>query len=363
MLEGIGRIGDYTKLYNLKQSAEIKISTGMSVDLNKGDKGIKDAVSEPKSSLFDKMMESTKATKKKIDEAKTASIKDKLKRGKKLSSTELKYLKDTDEALYRKAQTVQNAREELERDLKRAKTKQEARLAMVRAAMKVSTQAAMANGAGASASATGANADAGAGGSEALSAGSAGASSVSAGEGAALSSGNAMTAGGADAMSAAAVSGEGGASSAMATSNTAAASGMSEAASAMSADGAQATGASTSGDARAAHEATASENKAAASSAKMMEMLNSNQVDDFDMTPTEFLIFRALNDTWSTYTKSKKYDEMPENDFELAKRREKVPQSDDDGLDDEDGTAPASFDVIMASKAYQDAMDLKYTNL
>ncbi len=363
MLEGIGRIGDYTKLYNLKQSAEIKISTGMSVDLNKGDKGIKDAVSEPKSSLFDKMMESTKATKKKIDEAKTASIKDKLKRGKKLSSTELKYLKDTDEALYRKAQTVQNAREELERDLKRAKTKQEARLAMVRAAMKVSTQAAMANGAGASASATGANADAGAGGSEALSAGSAGASSVSAGEGAALSSGNAMTAGGADAMSAAAVSGEGGASSAMATSNTAAASGMSEAASAMSADGAQATGASTSGDASAAHEATASENKAAASSAKMMEMLNSNQVDDFDMTPTEFLIFRALNDTWSTYTKSKKYDEMPENDFELAKRREKVPQSDDDGLDDEDGTAPASFDFIMASKAYKDAMDLKYTNL
>ncbi|MGN0941700.1 MAG: hypothetical protein ACI4OA_08335, partial [Selenomonadaceae bacterium] len=309
MLEGIGRIGDYTKLYNLKQSAEIKISTGMSVDLNKGDKGIKDAVSEPKSSLFDKMMESTKATKKKLDEAKTASIKDKLKRGKKLSATELKYLKDTDEALYRKAQTVQNAREELERDLKRAKTKQEARLAMVRAAMKVSTQAAMANGAGASASATGANADAGAGGSEALSAGSAGASSVSAGEGAALSSGNAMTAGGADAMSAAAISGEGGAaavsvSSTMATSNTVAASGTSEATSAVSADGAQAADASTSGDARAAHEATASENKAAASSAKMMEMLNSNQVDDFDMTPTEFLIFRALNDTWSTYTKS-----------------------------------------------------------
>ncbi|MGP1586163.1 MAG: hypothetical protein ACTTH3_06545 [Schwartzia sp. (in: firmicutes)] len=139
MLEGIGRIHEYLRRSNLQKMATQKIATGATVDLNR---------SQGKSSFAMPATVSTTGTKQKtsVDQMRMAAIRQKMKNGDKLSGDDMKYLKQNDVALYRKARVIESAREELERDLKQARTKGEARLAMVRAAMKVSSEAAMADG-------------------------------------------------------------------------------------------------------------------------------------------------------------------------------------------------------------------------
>ena len=344
MFEFAGKIGDYTRMQNLKQSAQIKISTGVSVDLNKGDMGIKYASADTKTSFFDKMVASARTNKKKIDQARTASIKDKLKRGKKLSATEMKYLKDTDENLYRKAKTVQEARAQLERELKQAKTKQEARLARVRAAMRVSSQAAAAN-----------------------SGASAGTAMPTGGESGVAAQGNVS---GAVSANAGAVSGEAGAIKGEdgAASMAAGADGRSDAASSPVVSGdAAAQGAADSTDkvqqgqaeamdSKATNsEKAAEENKAAVKSLNMMMEQNA-EIDDFDFTPTEFLIMRALNDAWKSFTKSKTFEEMPEDELELARE----PIEEKAKREARKKKASPAPDYVIATKAYQSAMDLRY---
>ena len=130
MLEGIGRIGAYVQQRNLKTAAKYRIKTGQSLIPNKTEK-LQSALQKISAN------QSTKHS----DPIRTATIKSKLKGGRKLSSDELSYLRENDPALYRKAKGAQRAREELERDLSSCHTKAEARQALMRAQLKESSEA------------------------------------------------------------------------------------------------------------------------------------------------------------------------------------------------------------------------------
>ncbi|WP_276838738.1 hypothetical protein [Anaerovibrio lipolyticus] len=130
MLEGIGRIGAYVQQRNLKTAAKYRIKTGQSLIPNKTEK-LQSALQKISAN------QSTKHS----DPIRTATIKSKLKGGRKLSSDELSYLRENDPDLYRKAKGAQRAREELERDLSSCHTKAEARQALMRAQLKASSEA------------------------------------------------------------------------------------------------------------------------------------------------------------------------------------------------------------------------------
>ncbi|MBO6246456.1 MAG: hypothetical protein J6N55_09275 [Anaerovibrio sp.] len=130
MLEGIGRVGAYVQQRNLKTAAKYRIKTGQSLIPNKTEK-LQSALQKISAN------QSTKHS----DPIRTATIKSKLKGGRKLSSDELSYLRENDPALYRKAKGAQRAREELERDLSSCHTKAEARQALMRAQLKASSEA------------------------------------------------------------------------------------------------------------------------------------------------------------------------------------------------------------------------------
>ena len=90
MFEGIGKIGSYAKQWKLKRMAKTKITTGQTVDLNK-----RQSFSSVFTQISTQNSQGTKKTTKTMAEkAKTNSIKQKLKQGKKLSAEELKHLKD-----------------------------------------------------------------------------------------------------------------------------------------------------------------------------------------------------------------------------------------------------------------------------
>lgn len=131
--QSIGRLGDYIKQSQLKLSAKHKIKTGQALNFDK---------KKDEAGIVAKMLESAKKEGTQLsDSLKTAVIKDKLSSGRKLSEEELRYLKGKDESLYRKAKKAQEAREDLERDLRNARTKAEARNALTRAQLKVAGEA------------------------------------------------------------------------------------------------------------------------------------------------------------------------------------------------------------------------------
>ena len=130
MLEGIGRVGAYVQQRNLKTAAKYRIKTGQSLIPNKTEK-LQSALQKISSN------QNTKHS----DPIRTATIKTKLKGGRKLSADELSYLRENDPDLYRKAKGAQRAREELERDLSSCHTKAEARQALMRAQLKASSEA------------------------------------------------------------------------------------------------------------------------------------------------------------------------------------------------------------------------------
>ena len=139
MFEGIGRIGAYTAQQRLRLEAKSKIKNGRSLKDMKAD--------------LDRSMREALAPKAKkasmSDSTKISIIRQKLRQGHKLSASELKFLKDTDERLYEKAKKAEEAREELQHALKHAKSKEEARRALVQAQMKVAAEAQLdAKGAG-----------------------------------------------------------------------------------------------------------------------------------------------------------------------------------------------------------------------
>lgn len=128
MLEGIGKIGSYLNMKQMKLAKDHKIKTGQTLTFDK---------------TRDYTMLSNQKTSKSssADAIRTASIKQKLKQGEKLSAQEMRYLKENDESLYQKAKKVEKAREELENDLRHAKTKAEARQAVMRASLKAAGEA------------------------------------------------------------------------------------------------------------------------------------------------------------------------------------------------------------------------------
>ncbi|MBQ7515281.1 MAG: hypothetical protein IJS96_03275 [Schwartzia sp.] len=295
MFQGIGKIGDYVRQHNLHLMMNHKLATGETVDLNRS-KPL--AVSYVSST--DKSRQKSAADKRRV-----ASIKQKLKNGEKLSASDMKFLKETDSGLYRTAKTVQEAREELERDLRRAKTKGEARLAVVRAMAKVSQEAQISQGAG------GMGAGGGAG-------------------GAAGNMGDAMTAGGASAVGAgetAAAAGGGAApgDAANANANDDANANVNDNAnkaaipdSAGNAAGEEKTIGNN--DAGEGKTATASE-KGAKSAPIMQNLAEAPDADDGGpLPPTQLLVIRALQNAWTKYVRSDEFKELPADEMEEARR-------------------------------------------
>ena len=131
----IGTVGSYLKQKNLNFAANYKIKTGQRVADANGN------LHFAKSTMFDQMVAAQKKSDSEVDAAKISSIKQKLMNGKKLSTEELGYLREKDPKLYKKAKHAEEAREELQSELKKAKTKQEARQAVTQAMVKASAEA------------------------------------------------------------------------------------------------------------------------------------------------------------------------------------------------------------------------------
>ena len=128
---GIGKIGAFVKQKNLIYAANYKIKTGQSIVDSGG------RLTLSKSTMFNSVQYSKKTSGSTSDNARLASIKQKLKSGKKLSAAEMSYLREKDEKLYKKAKYADEAREQLKADLQSAKTKQEAQQAVMRATAKI----------------------------------------------------------------------------------------------------------------------------------------------------------------------------------------------------------------------------------
>ncbi len=131
----IGTIGSYVRQKNLTFAANYKIKTGQRIADTNGN------LVSTKSSMFDRLVKAQKKSNDEVTRAKLSHIKQKLMNGKKLSETEMTYLREKDPKLYKKAKHADDAREELKADLKKAKTKREAREAVTRAVMKASAEA------------------------------------------------------------------------------------------------------------------------------------------------------------------------------------------------------------------------------
>lgn len=151
----MGTVNSYVRQKNLMFAKDYKIRTGQRVVDANGN------LNFAKPSMFDSVLESQKKSDDVVSAEKIANIKRKLMSGKKLSQSEMSYLREKDPGTYKKAKHAEQAREELESDLKRAKTKNEARQAVTRAMIKASAEASAelaAYKSGMSAAAGGANA-------------------------------------------------------------------------------------------------------------------------------------------------------------------------------------------------------------
>lgn len=109
MLEGIGKIGSYLKQQDLKLQANYKIKNGQS---------LKDQLRDLEKAENDWSAQyGVSSTKKKktnnAQKMRVSLIKQKLRRGKELTSDEMRVLKETDESLYSKAKKAQQTRAEL----------------------------------------------------------------------------------------------------------------------------------------------------------------------------------------------------------------------------------------------------------
>ena len=304
MLEGIGRIHDYLRRSNLQKMANRKIATGESVDLNR---------TQGTSSFGAPTTGSAaRAKKTSADQRRLAAIRQKMKNGDKLSGEDMKYLKENDTALYRKARVIASAREELERDLRQARTKGEARLAMVRAAMKVSSEAAMADAGLDGAAGAGAGNTAASGGAEGAAVPSAGVNAEAPTGAEAAPTGT----GGAAATPAAPFAGGDSAAEGMYT----VAAGTPEAAEkeVQAAIAAAMKAATEVADAMAQTEA---ENKDAKST--LNRLMDGEAVDEADaaMPPTGLLIIRALQKTWMAYINSEAYRDLPNDEKDEAREK------------------------------------------
>ena len=127
LFEGIGRVSDYAQLNNLRREAKYRVKTGQSLVQAMG------APLQISRQRFSEAQESNT----KRDAERESLIRQKLRNGQKLSPMDKQYLKDKDPDLYDKVARIEERREALERALKRAKSKEEARLAVAQANISV----------------------------------------------------------------------------------------------------------------------------------------------------------------------------------------------------------------------------------
>ena len=168
LFEGIGRVSDYAQLNNLRREAKHRVKTGQSLVQAMG------APLQISRQRFSEAQESNT----KRDAEREGLIRQKLRNGQKLSPMDKQYLKEKDPDLYDKVARIEERREALERALKRAKSKEEARLAVAQA--NISVLAEMQRGGGAS-SVSGAGGGGSAGAAE-MSAAAANSSAAAAGD-------------------------------------------------------------------------------------------------------------------------------------------------------------------------------------
>lgn len=295
MFEAIGTLHSYTKQYQLKKSAKQKVTTGQSFDWKDARSSFVKA-QEPRRTAPKSFVELSLEKSKKDDDrtaaTKKSGIKQKLRRGKKLSPQELEYLRRHDEELYEKAKTTMEEREKLARALKSAKTKAEAQRAV--AIAYANAAASLTGNIGGGGGAAGGSS----GGGEAFGAGDAGGATADAavnaeGSAAALDAG---VAAGTENVSAEPVSA--GAAGATAGTESTAADAVGNEADAgreMEADVAQ-------------------ENKDA--TATLQQTSQDTEFDD----PLILLVLRHLQAEWRDFMKSEQYKEMPEDELQAAKR-------------------------------------------
>ena len=138
LFEGIGRVSDYAQLNDLRREAKHRVKTGQSLVQAMG------APLQISRQRFSEAQESNT----KRDAEREGLIRQKLRNGQKLSPMDKQYLKEKDPDLYDKVARIEERREALERALKRAKSKEEARLAVAQA--NISVLAEMQRGGGAS---------------------------------------------------------------------------------------------------------------------------------------------------------------------------------------------------------------------
>lgn len=295
MFEAIGTLHSYTKQYQLKKSAKQKVTTGEAFDWKDARSSFVKA-QEPRRTASKSFVELSLEKSKKDDDrtaaTKKSGIKQKLRRGKKLSPQELEYLRRHDEELYEKAKTTMEEREKLARALKSAKTKAEAQRAV--AIAYANAAASLTGNIGGGGGAPGGSS----GGGEAFGAGDASGMTADAavnaeGSAAALDAG---VAAGAENVSAETVSA--GAAGATAGTESTAADAVGNEADAgreMEADVAQ-------------------ENKDA--TATLQQTSQDTEFDD----PLILLVLRHLQTEWRDFMKSEQYKEMPEDELQAAKR-------------------------------------------
>ena len=153
IFEGIGRVGDYAQLRNLRREMKYRIKTGGSLAQAMG------APVQPgrvKPDEAQKMRE-------KSDANREAQIRQKLRQGQKLSPGDKRYLKENNPDLYDKVERIEMRREALERALKNAKSKDEALRAVAQANISVLSEMQKGGGDAPNLSAAGGSSAAGAG--------------------------------------------------------------------------------------------------------------------------------------------------------------------------------------------------------
>lgn len=122
IFEGIGRVGDYAQLKNLRREMKYRIKTGQSL-----------AEAMGKTVQPNKLTSSALQKTQKADANREAQIRQKLRQGQKLSATDKQYLKENNPDLYEKVARIEERREALARALRNAKTKDEAQRAVAQA--------------------------------------------------------------------------------------------------------------------------------------------------------------------------------------------------------------------------------------
>lgn len=308
--QNIGTLNAYLQQKKLRFAANYKAKTGQRLT---------DAVKSMNSSVVSSIMSSTRKADDEASKQRVSLIKQKLMSGKKVSSTEIEYLRERDPSLYRKAKKAQEYREELQAKLRACKTKQEARMAvaqsMVKAAAEISEELSAAK---AATGGTGGSAASAAGFSEPGGNTSFQAFGSASAESGANVSGD-VSAANAETMDAAA----GGGLSADANSQNGG-SANAEAANAENGSGAAAEPAGKTEEAGQTEHATDAKGTDDKTSPQLSPMDAAGQDNSPDSILEKFImIVRALQDEWETFSGSEEYKDLPEDYAEEAEERKR----------------------------------------